>query len=144
MAVPCDPTTLSRLETAEIPELSRPLNGNGTARPPGEVKKVAVPPPVPVRHPEIRSAHEGGPAAGTAAAGAGRQPVRILIADDDRNESTALHWSLSQRMLVELVGFARDGAECLNLARRHCPDLVLLKDTIQIVDCLKVAETLAR
>src|SRR5512145_1455076 len=113
MVAPIDQNALSRLETAEIPELSGPLNGNGALRPPGEVQKGAVPPPVTVGHGEIRPANGNGSAAGTA-----RQPTRILIVDDDRNESTALHWGLSQRMLVELVGVARDGAECLNLVRR--------------------------
>jgi len=138
MVAQIDQNALSRVETAEIPELSQPLNGNGAVRPSGEVKNGAVPPPSTVGHGEIHPANGSGTAVGTP-----RQPIRILIGDDDRSESTALHWGLSQRMLVELVGVARDGAECLNLIRRSGPDVVLLKDTIQIVDCLKVAETVA-
>jgi pilus assembly protein CpaE len=128
----------SRVETAEIPELSEQLNGHGPVCPPGEVRTAAVPPPTPKRHTDSRLKSGVGSAVGTA-----RDAVRILIVDDGRNESASLHMALSQRISMELVGVARDGAECLNLARRHTPDVVLLKDTVQVVDCLRVAETIA-
>ncbi|HPA18537.1 MAG TPA: P-loop NTPase [Verrucomicrobiae bacterium] len=128
----------SRVETAEIPDLSERLNGHGPVCPPGEVRTAAVPPPTPNRHTETRSVSGNGSAVGTA-----RDAVRILIVDEDRNESASLHMALSQRLAMDLVGVARDGAECLNLTRRHKPDVVLLKDTVQVVDCLKVAETIS-
>lgn len=128
----------SRIETATIPELSELMNGNGQVGPPGEVQTAAVPPPKTKRHTDTRNLDVSGSAVGTV-----RHVVRILIVDDDRTESSSLHWALSQKLAMELVGVARDGAECLNLARRHTPDVVLLKDIVQVVDCLRVAETLA-
>lgn len=132
------PIPPSRVETATIPELSDLTNGNGKVGPPGEVQTAAVPPPNHKRHADTRNLDVSGSAVGTV-----RHVVRILIVDDDRTESASLHWALSQRLPIELVGVARDGAECLNLARRHTPDVVLLKDIVQVVDCLRVAETLA-
>lgn len=77
------------------------------------------------------------------AGGPGIEKIRLLIADDDRNESASLYLALSQRLPIELIATARDGAECLNLIRRHKPDVVLLKDMLQVVDSLRVAETVA-
>ncbi|MCC6354222.1 MAG: response regulator [Verrucomicrobiae bacterium] len=132
------PMPPSRIETATIPELSELLGGNGKIGPPGEVESAAVPPPTHKKHPDTRNLDVSGSAVGTV-----QHVVRILIVDDDRTESASLHWALSQRLAMELVGVARDGAECLNLARRHTPDVVLLKDIVQVVDCMRVAETLA-
>ncbi len=131
-------STPSRVETATIPALFDHELRNGRVGPPGEVEAAAVPPPSPKRQVDTRSLDVSGSAVGTVV-----HVARILIVDDDRNESASLHWALSQRIPMELVGVARDGAECLNLARRHTPDIILLKDIVQVVDSLRVAETLA-
>src|SRR5512135_1626304 len=52
--------------------------------------------------------------------------VRILIADDHSVVRQGLHMFLAADPELEIVAEARDGAEALQLARQHRPDVVLM------------------
>lgn len=65
------------------------------------------------------SASEAGP-------GAGRTPIRVLTADDQRVVREGLALLLGLMPGVEVVGSARDGREVLALAAEAAPDVVLM------------------
>jgi len=54
------------------------------------------------------------------------EPIRVLIADDQAITRSGLKALLSEMGGVELVGEAKDGAECLALAEETQPDVVLM------------------
>ena len=63
---------------------------------------------------------------GTGLAGAGAEPVRVLIADDDDLMRAGLRAVLSSDTAIEVVGEASDGATAVKQAGRLAPDVVLM------------------
>lgn len=54
------------------------------------------------------------------------QPIRVLVVDDSAFVRKVVTQILSRSPFVEVVGAARDGAEALELAARHQPDVITL------------------
>ena len=57
---------------------------------------------------------------------AGRKPIRLLVADDERLFREALCVLLENEPSFEVVGYAGNGYETLRLARQVKPDVLLL------------------
>jgi NarL family two-component system response regulator YdfI len=53
-------------------------------------------------------------------------PIRVLITDDHLIVREGLHLILETAEAIEVVGEARDGAECLRLVAELAPDVVLM------------------
>ena len=53
-------------------------------------------------------------------------PIRVLIADDHQLFAQALEAMLADEERIEVVGFARDGRQAVELARTIEPDVILM------------------
>ncbi|GAB3813036.1 response regulator transcription factor [Micromonospora zhanjiangensis] len=71
-------------------------------------------------------------------------PIRVLLADDDRLVRAAIDAILRSAGDIELVGQAADGAEAIDLALRHRPDVVLLDVRMPVVDGLTALREIRR
>jgi two-component system, NarL family, nitrate/nitrite response regulator NarL len=69
-------------------------------------------------------------------------PVRIVIADDDRLFAEMVRMQLSSREEVEIVGIAATGKEAVDLAEELEPDLVLMDVSMPVLDGIEAAETI--
>jgi len=69
--------------------------------------------------------------------------VRVLLADDQRVVREGLGTLLGLLEGIELVGTAADGAEAIELARRHDPDVVLMDLRMPRVDGIEAIRRLA-
>jgi DNA-binding NarL/FixJ family response regulator len=69
--------------------------------------------------------------------------VRVLLADDQRVVREGLGTLLGLLDGIELVGTAADGAEAVELARRHDPDVVLMDLRMPRVDGIEAIRRLA-
>jgi two-component system, NarL family, nitrate/nitrite response regulator NarL len=67
---------------------------------------------------------------------AARRPVSIsvLIADDHRLFAQALEAILASEDRIDVVGYARDGREAVDLARDLTPDVVLMDISMPTLD----------
>jgi DNA-binding NarL/FixJ family response regulator len=63
---------------------------------------------------------------GSQEAGAGADPIRVLIADDHALFRRGLEMVLKEEPAIELVGQASDGAEAVRMAGEALPDVVLM------------------
>ena len=70
--------------------------------------------------------------------------VRVLLADDQRVVREGLGTLLGLLDGIELVGTAADGAEAVELARRHDPDVVLMDLRMPRVDGIEAIRRLPR
>jgi DNA-binding NarL/FixJ family response regulator/signal transduction histidine kinase len=77
------------------------------------------------------------------AVAAGVSPVRVLLADDQRVVREGLGTLLGLLEGIELVATAADGAEAVELARRHDPDVVLMDLRMPRVDGIEAIRRLA-
>jgi DNA-binding NarL/FixJ family response regulator len=62
--------------------------------------------------------------------------VRVLIADDHRLFAEALEAILAGEERIEVVGYARDGREAVELWQEHQPDLTLMDIAMPVLDGL--------
>ena len=69
--------------------------------------------------------------------------IRVLLADDQRVVREGLGTLLGLIDGIELVGTAADGAEAVELARRHDPDVVLMDLRMPRVDGIEAIRRLA-
>lgn len=60
--------------------------------------------------------------------------IRVLIADDHAVVRTGIAQVLTNASDMEFVGAAADGAEAVELARRHTPDVVLMDLSMPEID----------
>src|SRR6187551_3580394 len=64
------------------------------------------------------------------------RPLRVLIADDHRLFAEALEAILAGEERIEVVGYARDGREAVELWQQHQPDLTLMDIAMPVLDGL--------
>ena len=60
--------------------------------------------------------------------------VRVLIADDHRLFAEALEAILAGEERIEVVAYARDGREAVELWQQHKPDLTLMDIAMPVLD----------
>jgi two-component system NarL family response regulator len=64
------------------------------------------------------------------------EPVRVLIADDHRLFAEALEAILQMDDRIEVVAYARDGREAVELWEQHKPDVTLMDISMPVMDGL--------
>jgi DNA-binding NarL/FixJ family response regulator len=64
----------------------------------------------------------------------GKPRIRILIADDHQLFAEALGLALDADPRLEVVGYARDGQEVVELARALDPDVILMDLEMPVLD----------
>jgi DNA-binding NarL/FixJ family response regulator len=69
-------------------------------------------------------------------------PIRVLIADDQELVRTGFRLILETEDDITVVGQAADGAEAVNLARRHRPDVVLMDVRMPTLDGIEATARL--
>lgn len=77
-----------------------------------------------------------------ASAPEGREPVRVLIADDHPMYRRSVADAITSNARLELVGEAADGAEVLRLLDAHAADLLLLDMRMPELDGFEVLSAL--
>ncbi|POX46767.1 DNA-binding response regulator [Streptomyces sp. Ru71] len=70
------------------------------------------------------------------------EPIRIVLADDERMVRTALHAILSAEEDLEVVGEAATGAEAVAVVRDRRPDVVLMDVRMPGIDGIRATEQL--
>lgn len=70
------------------------------------------------------------------------KPVRVLLADDNRDFVKVLEAFIQSQADMEIVGVAYDGREALNLIYQGSPDVVVLDMVMPLLDGLGVLEKL--
>jgi two-component system nitrate/nitrite response regulator NarL len=61
-------------------------------------------------------------------------PIRVLIADDHRLFAEALQAILAPDERIEVAGYARNGAEAVELAAALEPDVILMDISMPVMD----------
>ena len=61
-------------------------------------------------------------------------PIRVLIADDHQLFAQALEAILAPERDVDVVGYARDGNQAVELARSLVPDVILMDISMPVLD----------
>ncbi|MEV6761018.1 response regulator transcription factor [Streptomyces sp. NPDC051105] len=70
------------------------------------------------------------------------EPIDVVIADDQELVRAGFEMILDAQPGIRVVGVARDGAECVELARRLKPHVVLVDVRMPRLDGLEVTRTL--
>jgi DNA-binding NarL/FixJ family response regulator len=73
----------------------------------------------------------------------GSHRVTVVIADDHRLFAEALEAILSTDARINVVGRAADGAEAVDLAREHRPDVVLMDIAMPVMDGIDATRTIS-
>ncbi len=73
-----------------------------------------------------------------------RRPLRVLLVDDNESVRRSICQILHSQTDIEVICQAADGADALNQAREHHPDLVLLDITMPTMNGLDAARILKR
>lgn len=68
--------------------------------------------------------------------------IRVLIADDQAPFARMLETLLADDEEVEVVGYARNGAEALELADKEAPDVILMDISMPLMDGLEATRVL--
>src|SRR3954463_14410924 len=69
--------------------------------------------------------------------------IRVLLADDHAVVRTGLERLIGAADDLEVVGAASDGAEAIELAERHSPDVVLMDLEMPRVDGIEATRRIA-
>ncbi len=70
-------------------------------------------------------------------------PIRVLIADDSAEFRKSIHAILIFEEGIQVVAVARDGAEAVEMARQHQPDVALMDINMPRLDGLTAIRTIA-
>ncbi|MER3432658.1 MAG: two-component system response regulator [Leptolyngbya sp. ERB_1_1] len=65
--------------------------------------------------------------------------LRVLIVDDHELTRFSLKLALQRQEGIELVGLASDGQEAVEMANRHCPDVIVLDLQMPVMDGLSAS-----
>ena len=71
-------------------------------------------------------------------------PVRVLIADDHRLFGQALEAVLAADERIEVVGYAHDGREAVELFRELDPDVTLMDISMPVLDGIEATREIRR
>jgi len=71
-------------------------------------------------------------------------PIRVLIADDHHLFAEALGLTLEAEPRLEVVGYARDGKEAVQLAAERRADVVLMDLDMPVMDGIDATRELSR
>ena len=71
-------------------------------------------------------------------------PLRVLVLDDNESVRRNICHILKSQAGLEVISEAVDGADALNKAREHTPDLVLLDITMPTMNGLEAARIFKR
>jgi pilus assembly protein CpaE len=66
--------------------------------------------------------------------------IKVIVTDNELSEREKLKTLLSGESDIQVVGEGRDGKECLDLAVRLRPDIILIKEDIPVINGLDAAE----
>lgn len=66
--------------------------------------------------------------------------IKIVVADNELAEREKIKSLLAGESDIQVIGEARDGKECLDVAIRQRPDIVLIKEDLPVINGLDVAE----
>jgi pilus assembly protein CpaE len=66
--------------------------------------------------------------------------IKVIIADNELAEREKLKGLLAGEADIQVIGEARDGKECLDMAVRQRPDIVLVKEDLPVISGLDAAE----
>jgi pilus assembly protein CpaE len=70
----------------------------------------------------------------------GQNPIRVIVADGSREGRERFRTVLSGLENSELIGMARDGQEAAQMALQMRPDVLLVKEDLNVMDALRVSE----
>ncbi len=73
-----------------------------------------------------------------------RPVLRVLVADDHELTRFSLKMALKNQAGIELVGLAEDGAQAIELVKRHMPDVIILDLQMPILDGMSAAHEIKR
>jgi DNA-binding NarL/FixJ family response regulator len=65
--------------------------------------------------------------------------LRVLIVDDHELTRFSLKLALQRQEGIELVGLASNGQEAVDMANRHCPDVIVLDLQMPVMDGLSAS-----
>lgn len=68
-----------------------------------------------------------------------RPVLRVLVVDDHELTRFSLKLALENQDGIELVGLASNGREAVEMARRYCPDVIILDLQMPIMDGLSAS-----
>lgn len=66
--------------------------------------------------------------------------INIVIAENEMAEREKLKSLLASEADMQVIAEARDGRECVDLVKRHRPEIVLVKEDLPVVNGLAAAE----
>ena len=68
------------------------------------------------------------------------EAITVIIAENELAEREKLKSLLANEIDIQVIGEARDGRECLDLARRQRPTVALIKQDLPVINGLAAAE----
>jgi len=71
------------------------------------------------------------------------EAITVIIAENELAEREKLKSLLANETDIQVIGEARDGRECLDLARRQRPTVALIKEDLPVLNGLACAEQIS-
>jgi len=71
------------------------------------------------------------------------EAITVIVAENELAEREKLKSLLANESDIQVIGEARDGRECLDLARRQRPTIALIKEDLPVLNGLAAAEQIS-